>query len=250
MTTVGWDRHEASKRLSAFNDIKNIVTDNVSQVRPELSDAYFAAILYPVMATDAMNRKILGDSIDSHQAYEEIQALTARYGELKDGKWRHLMNASPRNLPVYQDVHATLSPDKPQPLFVKDASSFNQASQGAHSIQMLGHSMNAVSLPKGDMLTYSFHVDTTGTYTLQTRMIPTHAVDAGDIRYSVSIDGGKPTIYTLKEPFRSEQWKQNVLRCQAIRNLETLLSAGHHTLTIQALDEHILIDQWALYLNR
>ena len=57
-------------------------------------------------------------------------------------------------------------------------------------------------------------------------------------------------VYNLKEPFRSEQWKQNVLRCQAIRNLETSLSAGYHTLTIQALDEHILIDQWALYLNR
>ncbi len=250
VTTVGWDRHEAGKRLSAFNDIKNIVRNQLPQVRPELSDAYFAAILYPVMATDAMNRKILGDSLDSHQAYEEIQSLTARYGELKDGKWRHLMNASPRNLPVYQDVHATLSPDKPQPLFVKAASSFNKATQGAHSIQMLGHSMNAVSLPKGDLLTYSFHVDTTGKYTLQTRMIPTHAVDAGDIRYSVSIDGGKPTVYTLKEPFRSEQWKLNVLRCQAIRNLETSLSAGYHTLTIQALDEHILIDQWALYLNR
>ena len=81
---------------------------------------------------------------------------------------------------------------------------------------------------------------------MQTALIPTPAVDDGDIRYSVSIDGAAPMVYSLKEPFRSEQWKQNVLRGQALRDLHLHLSEGSHTLTIRALDDHIVIDQWAL----
>ncbi len=107
--------------------------------------------------------------------------------------------------------------------------------------------MRAVALPKGGQLTYRFTVDKAGDYTLQTALIPTHAVDGGDIRYSVSVDGAEPTVYSLKEPFRSEQWKQNVLRGQALRSLPVSLDEGGHTLTVRALDEHIVVDQWALF---
>jgi hypothetical protein len=126
------------------------------------------------------------------------------------------------------------------------AANYASASDGVKVIQMLGHSMRAVSLPKGGSLTYSFSVGTPGSYTLLTALIPTHAVDSGDIRYSVSIDEGEPTVFSLKEPFRSEQWKQNVLRGQTLRNLPVTLSAGDHTLTVRALDDHIVIDQWKL----
>ena len=160
------------------------------------------------------------------------------------------MSAAPRDLPVYRDVRASLSPDKQQPIIVRDAHTFNKATQGAHPIQMLGYSMNAVSLPKEGSLIYSFTVDKDDTYTLFTRLIPTHAIDSGDIRYSISIDNGKPTIYTLKEPFRSEEWKKNVLRGQAIREMTVTLSKGEHTLTIKALDDHIIVDQWSLYLSK
>lgn len=250
VTTVDWDRLEADQRLKDFEKIKRCVEDNYPYVRKDLQDAYFTAILYPVLATTAMNRKILGDTIESHKAYQEIQQLTARYNEIKEGKWRYLMSAAPRDLPVYRDVRASLSPDKQQPIIVRDAHTFNQATQGAHPIQMLGYSMNAVSLPKEGSLIYSFTVDKDDSYTLFTRLIPTHAIDSGDIRYSISIDNGKPTIYTLKEPFRSEEWKKNVLRGQAIREMTVTLSKGEHTLTIKALDEHIIVDQWSLYLSK
>ncbi|MBQ3946463.1 MAG: hypothetical protein II670_12785, partial [Alphaproteobacteria bacterium] len=46
------------------------------------------------------------------------------------------------------------------------------------------------------------------------------------------------------EPYRSERWKQNVLRGQAIREVKTYLGWGTHTLKIKALDEHIIVDQW------
>ncbi|MDE6510645.1 MAG: hypothetical protein K2L00_00920, partial [Muribaculaceae bacterium] len=65
-----------------------------------------------------------------------------------------------------------------------------------------------------------------------------------DVRFSVSIDGTPPSEFSLKEPFRSEQWKQNVLRGQAIRNVPVSLKPGKHTLEVKALDDNIVIDQW------
>ena len=58
-----------------------------------------------------------------------------------------------------------------------------------------------------------------------------------------------PMVYSLKEKFRSEGWKQNVLRGQAIRELKVNLKSGNHTLKIKALDPHIVVDQWMIDPN-
>ena len=242
---------EAANRLAAFEQLKADIIAVRPYVRQELADAFFAAIEYPVFAAAAMNQKILSDSVMSHQAFEEIQSLTKRYNEMNGGKWRYLMDAAPRQLPVFEDVHASLKQGdsflvtssgvkkEPSPCFI-------EASEGVKTIQMLGHSMNAVALPKDGWLTYRFEMETAGDYTLQTAMIPTQPNDNGELRYSVSIDDGEPTVFNLKEPFRSEEWKQNVLRGQALRRQRVHLSAGQHTLTIRALDAHVVVDQWAL----
>lgn len=80
---------------------------------------------------------------------------------------------------------------------------------------------------------------------LRVALIPTQPNDKGDLRFSVSVDGAEPTVYSLKEPFRSERWKLNVLRGQAVRELKLAgLKAGKHSLVIKALDNHVIIDQW------
>lgn len=237
---------EAAARMAAFERVKAALMECRPLVRPELHDAWFAAIQYPVCAAAAMNRKLLSDSAESHRAYEEIQSLTAQYNALCGGKWRHLMDAAPRRLPVYEDVHATLSGQPLSTVWACDASQYQTATAGAQKIQMLGHSMSAVALPKDGCLTYRFSLAAAGDYTLRTALVPTQAVDNGDIRFSVSIDGAEPVVYSLKEPFRSEEWKRNVLRGQALRHLPVSLSAGEHTLTVRALDEHIVVDQLKL----
>lgn len=238
---------EAAARMADFERIKATLIECRPLVRPELMDAWFAAIEYPVYASAAMNRKILSDAHESHRAYEEIQSLTAQYNELNGGKWRGLMDAAPRRLPVYEDVHATLTGKPLNKIWACDACQYETASEGTVKIQMLGHSMNAVSLPKDCCLTYRFTVAEAGDYTLCTALIPTQAVDNGDIRFSVSIDGAEPVVYSLKEPFRSEEWKRNVLRGQALRDLPIRLSAGAHTITLRALDEHIVVDQLCIF---
>ena len=190
-----------------------------------------------------MNRKILCDSTESHRAYEEIQSLTKQYNELQGGKWRGLMDAAPRRLPVYEDVYGHLTEIHTNAIDTINACNYAYASKGVRTIQMLGRSMKAIALQKDGITTYRFNVEEAGNYIIRTALIPTHPSGNGDLRFSISIDGQKPDVYNLREPFRSERWKLNVLSGQAVRDTKVHLSKGSHTLTILALDDHIVIDQ-------
>jgi hypothetical protein len=237
---VPFTRSEAAERMAAFNSIKASITEAQAYIRSELADAFFAAIQYPVWAASAMNTKILADSVESHRAYQEIQELTLKYNEMNGGKWRHLMNAAPRRLPVFENVSGRLNETRnPEHTILTP----KNIPSGAETIQMLGHSMRAIALPKSETLTYELEIENDGDYVLTTALIPTHPIDSGDLRFSVSIDGDTPEIFSLKEPFRSERWKTNVLCGQAVRQIKVHLSKGRHSLVIRALDEHIVVDR-------
>ena len=248
VTTTELNRREAAERMAAFERIKATVWESRAFVRPELSDAFFAAITYPVFAAAAMTQKIVGDEAESQRAYADILSLTEQYNRLGGGKWKGLMDAAPRRLPVFANVRAQLATDTvTAPVAVANsAADFDSATEGAQIVQMLGHSMRAVALPKGGELSYHFTIADSGDYSLRVALIPMQAVDSGDIRFSVSIDGAEPQVFSLKEPFRSEQWKLNVLRGQALRDLPVHLDSGVHTLEIRAIDDHIVVDQWQL----
>ncbi len=238
---------EAAQRLSAFQQLKADMMGIRPLVRHELSDAFFAAIEYPVFATIAMNTKILGDSTESHRAYKELQALTKHYNDMNGGKWRYLMDAAPRKLPVFEDVHAQLTGTNPPCILMRQAADYQSASNGTRIIQMLGHSMNAVAMPKDGHMTYDIMIEDEGDYILQTALIPTQPNDDGDLRFCVSVDDRQSVVYSFKEPFRSERWKQNVLSGQAVRNTKVHLHQGHHTITVRALDNHIVFDQLRIF---
>lgn len=250
---------ELERYLEQWEEIENIVQP---QTEIENSASYFAHVLYPIQAASAMAHKHLlaqtGDTLSAIESQEKIKALTLKYNEMLDGKWRGMMNSNPRNLPVFQDFtitdSVTLRRTKSRPIneisldgcIVRNACDYDNADGTIQPIEMLGHSMKAVAINKGASLQYTFDAIREGNAVIRTALIPTQANDKGDIRYSVSIDGAEPVVYSLKEPFRSERWKQNVLRQQAIRSTETKISKGHHTLTITAIDDHIIFDQWML----
>ena len=127
-----------------------------------------------------------------------------------------------------------------------NACDYKACSDGVTMVHMLGHSMNAVSIPRNGSVSYRFNTTRHGEVILRLATIPTHANDRGDIRFAVSIDGETPQVFSLKEPFRSERWKEQVLRGQAIREMRFFLTFGTHTLTVKALDDHILFDQWMI----
>ena len=127
------------------------------------------------------------------------------------------------------------------------AADYQSASNGTRIIQMLGHSMNAVAMPKDGHMTYDIMIEDEGDYILQTALIPTQPNDDGDLRFCVSVDDRQSVVYSFKEPFRSERWKQNVLSGQAVRNTKVHLHQGHHTITVCALDNHIVFDQLRIF---
>jgi len=253
--------NERERYLELYAIIASKVKDVASFVRPELKDAYFAAIQYPVLVAEAHARKLLRNSTVAHQ---EIKELTNIYNKkLVNGKWDGLMDMQPRNLPVFaapnlqkvQDSLANVAMEETKavhPLrqdgaIARNACDYQLASVKIEPVQMLGHSMNAVPLPKDATLTYEFVTEKEGDALLKVALIPAQPNDKGDLRFSVSVDGAEPTVFNLKEPFRSERWKLNVLRGQAVRDLKLEgLKAGKHTLVIKALDDHIVIDQWML----
>ncbi len=279
--------NELQRYLQDYDHICLEVKEAEALVRPELKDAYFAAIKYPVMAARAMAVKMLeaqkarstykgqtGKSAEGRdkymllssaravQAYREIQQLTAYYNDsLAGGKWKGLMNMMPRDLNVFNPPLVPYLPpadNQPgygfyltHPIFPEDAvasnaSRYHSASEGVHAIQMLGHSMNAVAIPKGGEVVYEFNREQEGDALLYTAMIPTQPNDRGDLRYQVTLDDQEPVVISLKEKFRSETWKQNVLRGQALKTTPVKVKKGSHTLRIKALDDHIILDQWML----
>ena len=247
-STTQFTLKEAYERMADFAKIEAVADVYAQMVADYKRDAYFAHVLYPIHAAAAMTRKMLSRTdADSHRAYEEIQQLTAQYNALGGGRWRHLMSAAPRQLPVFGDVRTQL-PQHPTPghRIARNAADFLTADAGAETVPMLGHSMQAVALPKGCALSYEFTWPYDGEATLYTALIPTQPSDRGDLRYQVQVDQQPPVVISLKEPYRSERWKQNVLRAQALRSTPVQLTKGEHTLRIKALDDHIVVDQWML----
>ncbi|MBR0037244.1 MAG: glycosyl hydrolase 115 family protein [Bacteroidales bacterium] len=200
----------------------------------------------------------------SMAAYRQIQQLTDYYNnKLAGGKWKGIMNMMPRDLNVF---NPPILPYLPQETasgvfgqyrsssdfrlgtsaIAMNACRFKQASEGCQPIQMLGHSMNAVAVPKNGELVYEFEAQQEGQANLYTAMIPTQPNDKGDLRYSVQIDNQEPVIISLKEKSRSEFWKLSVLRGQALKQTSVNLTKGRHTLRIKALDDHIIADQWMI----
>ncbi len=277
---------EADRYIREFLEIAKIVEDAGQSIDPSMRDAYFAAIIYPVLSAsnnavkmleaqrarsfasggvnnDIDNSKLYLATARSQEAYRNIRALTETYNEkMSGGKWRKSMDMSPRDLPVgYAPMlPVILTEDEISEYLVKDtfhedcnldvdgaiafnADDFSDISGDYHVIDLLGHSNRAVELEKSGSVTYSFAIDDDLAESLLTvAMIPTHANDK--VRYNVSIDGGEPIEFNLKEPFRSERWKVNVLRGQARRSINLPhLEKGNHKITITAVDSHIVVDQ-------
>ena len=269
-TTTEFSLTEAYKRMEAFARIEATVDVYRPLVMEGRHDAYFAHVLYPVHAAAAMTRKMLSNEEDSHRAYQQIQQLTEHYNTMNGGKWHGLMSAAPRDLPVFGETRTQL-PQHPSigRYIARNAyiatSNLSPVGSGiagsppygrgvvGGAIQMLGHSMNAVAIPKGSELTYEFETPLPsgegsgeGLAVLYTAMIPTQPSDRGDLRYSVQLDDQQPVVISLKEPYRSERWKLNVLRGQALAKTAVSLTKGKHTLRIKALDDHIIFDQWMI----
>ncbi|MBN2214812.1 MAG: glycosyl hydrolase 115 family protein [Bacteroidales bacterium] len=92
---------------------------------------------------------------------------------------------------------------------------------------------------------YDFYSFSEGTAQITVFCLPTHALNTlHQLRISVAVDDSEPQIVDYRTFNRSETWKQNVLRNNAIVKTEHLISSpGKHILKITTLDPGIIIDR-------
>lgn len=131
----------------------------------------------------------------------------------------------------------------------KKSSSTSSASATAETIRflpLLGHSNQAVKLPKGASLNYTFYTSQSGDARFTLAAIPNYMSGVKNMRVSVSIDHAEPVELEINEAYNGKQWKLDLWRGQTLRNFYVTLPSGNHSIEIQALDDHVILDQWIL----
>ncbi len=254
-----WSEREINERLNAYSELSETVEKAASKVPAGRQSAYFELVKYPVQAATQMNRKLLYAQLARHDkedweksdaAYDSIAALTQHYNSLENGKWNRMMDFKPRKLPVFNRVERKAA-TAPMTADRKAVCQWNaaEAKKGnAIVCEGLGYEGKAAEIRKGDALTFSFGNLKTDSVEVDIRLLPNHPVHGDKLRFTVSLDGAEPEVIAYETKGRSEEWKENVLRNQAIRKIVLpVLGRKSHQLVIKALDEGVILDQVMLY---
>ena len=256
-----WSRSYIKKRLEDYQVISDKVEKLASRIQQDRQDAYFQLIKYPVQATAEMNKKMLYAQFARHGemnwnksdvAYDSIASLTRIYniGIRNNGKWHRMMDHQPRRLPVFEPVDRLLV----ETPMLEDSPSLYKwngveySAGDAVSCKGLGYEGKAVMLEKNKELSFDFGECPGDSVEVDIRLLPNHPIHGGQLRFSVSIDKKNVQTVSYETQGRSEEWKENVLRNQAIRTVKLPVSKRKsHKLVIKALDEGVILDQIMLY---
>lgn len=254
-----WSEEFINERLSSYNRLSETVEKVTSRIPADRQSAYFELVKYPVQAATQMNRKLLFAQLARHgkanwemsdAAYDSIAALTQHYNSLENGKWNRMMDFKPRKLSVFNRVERK---EATAPMMADRKAAFRwngaDAKKGNPVVcEGLGYEGKAAAIRKGDALSFSFGNLKSDSLELDIRLLPNHPVHGDKLRFSVSLDGGEPEVINYETKGRSEEWKENVLRNQAIRKIILPVSSKkQHQLVVKALDEGVILDQIMLY---
>lgn len=254
-----WSEEFINERLSSYDRLSETAEKVTSRIPADRQSAYFELVKYPVQAAAQMNRKLLfaqlarhgkADWAKSDAAYDSIAALTQHYNSLENGKWNRMMDFKPRKLPVFNRVERK---EATAPMMADRKAAFRWNGADAKkgnpvACEGLGYEGKAAAIRKGDALSFSFGNLKSDSLELDIRLLPNHPVHGDKLRFSVSLDGGEPEVINYETKGRSEEWKENVLRNQAIRKIILPVSSKkQHQLVVKALDEGVILDQIMLY---
>lgn len=255
-----WSETEINDRLQAYDRLSETVEQIASKIPADRQSAYFELVKYPVQAAAQMNRKLLYAQLARHEkadweksdvAYDSIAALTRHYNALENGKWNRIMDFKPRKLPVFNRVERKTAT---APMMKERSAVYKwngvEAKKGTPVVyEGLGYEGKAAGIPKGEELTFSFGAWKADSIEIEVRLLPVHPVGGKQLRFSLSLDGAEPRVISYETKGRSEEWKENVLRNQAIRKIMLpVAEKKSHQLLIEALDEGVVLDQIMLYV--
>lgn len=254
-----WSEQTISERLRSYTVLSDVVERMESNIPADRQDAYFQLVKYPVQAAAQMNRKILTAQLARHSkadwkqsdaAFDSIASLTQQYNSLQNGKWNRMMDFQPRKLPVFKRVeHTTVT--EPMMTDRKMLCKWNamECTYGKPvPCEGLGYERKAAGIRKGSFLTFAFDDYGKDSVEVEIRLLPSHPLDEKQLRFAISVDEAVPQTVSYETKGRSEEWKENVLRNQAIRKVTLPINKqASHKLVITALDEGVALDQVMLY---
>ena len=254
-----WSEQTISERLRSYTVLSDVVERIESNIPADRQDAYFQLVKYPVQAAAQMNRKILtaqfarhskADWRQSDAAFDSIASLTQQYNSLQNGKWNRMMDFQPRKLPVFKRVEHTAATE-PMVTDRKILCKWNamECTYGKPvPYEGLGYERKAAGIRKGSSLTFAFDDYGKDSVEVEIRLLPSHPLDEKQLRFAISVDEAVPQTVSYETKGRSEEWKENVLRNQAIRKVTLPINKqASHKLVITALDEGVVLDQVILY---
>jgi hypothetical protein len=254
-----WSEQTISERLRSYTVLSDVVERMESNIPTDRQDAYFQLVKYPVQAAVQMNRKILTAQLARHSkadwkqsdaAFDSIASLTQQYNSLQNGKWNRMMDFQPRKLPVFKRVEHTTATEP----MVTDRKIFCKwnAMECTYGkpvpYEGLGYERKAAGIRKGSSLTFAFDDYGKDSVEVEIRLLPSYPLDEKQLRFAISVDEAVPQTVSYETKGRSEEWKENVLRNQAIRKVTLPINKqASHKLVITALDEGVVLDQVMLY---
>lgn len=254
-----WSEQAISERLRSYTVLSDVVERMESNIPADRQDAYFQLVKYPVQAAAQMNRKILTAQLARHSkadwkqsdaAFDSIASLTQQYNSLQNGKWNRMMDFQPRKLPVFKRVEHTAATE-PMMTDRKMLCKWNamECTYGKPvPYEGLGYERKAAGIRKGSSLTFAFDDYGKDSVEVEIRLLPSHPLDEKQLRFAISVDEAVPQTVSYETKGRSEEWKENVLRNQAIRKVTLPINKqASHKLVITALDEGVVLDQVILY---
>ena len=254
-----WSEQTISERLRSYTILSDVVERMESNIPADRQDAYFQLVKYPVQAAAQMNRKILTAQLARHSkvdwkqsdaAFDSIASLTQQYNSLQNGKWNRMMDFQPRKLPVFKRVEHTTATE-PMVTDRKMLCKWNamECTYGKPvPYEGLGYERKAAGIRKGSSLTFAFDDYGKDSVEVEIRLLPSHPLDEKQLRFAISVDEAVPQTVSYETKGRSEEWKENVLRNQAIRKVTLPINKqASHKLVITALDEGMVLDQVILY---
>ena len=254
-----WSEQTISERLRSYTVLSDVVERMESNIPADRQDAYFQLVKYPVQAAAQMNRKILTAQLARHSkadwkqsdaAFDSIASLTQQYNSLQNGKWNRMMDFQPRKLPVFKRVEHTTATE-PMMTDRKMLCKWNamECTYGKPvPCEGLGYERKAAGIRKGSSLTFAFDDYGKDSVEVEIRLLPSHPLDEKQLRFAISVDEAVPQTVSYETKGRSEEWKENVLRNQAIRKVTLPINKqASHKLVITALDEGVVLDQVILY---
>jgi hypothetical protein len=270
---------ELNRRIRNYQTIEERVKQLKPFVPANRQSAFFELVEYPVRGASLINQKWLYAQLahyytdidltlakeyadKSVRAYTEIEQITEAYNRLENGKWRRMMDHQPRKLPVFDKpefhtldslMRETVDPGNSagkvlsvteSRVMAQNAGQAINLSENHQIIEGLGHSFAAIPMKQGESLSFTFDIPQAGDAKIKVATIPNHDVDGRGMKITLSADGKAVGTADYSVRDRSETWKQNVLRGQAVSVFDHHFHrAGKTTLTVEALTPYIILDQ-------